>query len=292
MFYRRKKISTWKPKSKFLHKNKCDTTIAFLGHKLQINWSFQRLTQEALKCHVIQCSLKALGKEVQGYGSSIFLKKATTIALAEAWERLIFHLYRESSPERSQLFKSTTGFAAGRTSQEAKRFAREEFCERLLLYYAAFETKNLEKVHVEGIANSVLFEYLNRLSNLSLYRFRKAPWGDLLIGWLDLPGKKVYDSVFVSPKDFKCKLSKLLLSLYSSLAANPLEKSVKRINSKSPQIFLKPSELQTELLYPGFDLAPVALCYYNDASNHNLNHFRQDDLFEKLFSNICESFKT
>lgn len=273
------KDTPWKPTLSFLKKGKANTTIPFLNERIEVLWTFQIPRKRVGFQTNVQCTLTAKNKKVIGSGHAISLKKACCIALAEAWERRLFHFYQKI--ERVDI---STGFAAGRTIKTATLAAIEEYKERHLLYLASIYPEYLNSFSAKNFYQTFLVAVLKRyLPDFNLYIFNHN-LGKILLGWS--LQRSIFDSIYLGSKTESFYLRKLVYSLLSS--TQDLRKT-RNFLDKIPMI---PKEgvipdyksnfvnIKTKVLYARGILPPVVFAYI--PTNQPIKLHSQDALFKKI----------
>lgn len=269
----------WNPKLSFLKKGFCETPI--FKSPLTVEWSFQVPKKRIQVCSFIQCTMRAKGVEVQGFGYSFLPKKAYTVALAEAWERMVFQLYREQHHSPLQVRFSSTGYAAGSNAIHARRSAIEEYKERYLLYLAGRNISKVRNYKFQDTLSSLLIYFIEKeFGFLESYVYEEE-WGSLLALCVKGDEGMIYDSIFFNKYTERKSVRKILLSLLSSV--------FKEIKAPSLQRNLHLQDctnIETQLVYDGGLLPPVAVAFDPVSTRTYLNELSQDELFAFFYSQI------
>jgi hypothetical protein len=284
------KNKIWKPSRSFLSKGHATVKLPFMQQNLCISWTFQNPKKRTLQNYT-QCTMHAADKTTYGSGHGLF-SPVSAIAFAEAWERLVFDLYKEDKTSPIQARSTTTGYAAGPDIESAKQSALEEYKERYLLYLAAQNIHSLKPHRPKDLISRIQIHFLEKYyAPLQCYRFESSGWGRLLLAWVK--GERGFhcDSVFYKTGFEKKATHKLLSSLLASVQSHQI-KAMPLPQSKLELPLQNSASLETKVLYSGGVLAPVAFSYSPNASKPYLNDFTQDDLFALLFSKMDEPSAT
>lgn len=174
MFVSNKTRSLWNPTLSLLRSG----TASF--EKAPVHWRFTELTIPKIPMAFVECRLTFAGVEAVGLGDSVFFKKAAIKALAEAWERAWMRkLYEGGRVE----IKSSNGFAAGRTAQDAVMSARAECAERAIFLSAWEQQRGWQGVSCKGVAANLLLSFLSqRAWKTSFYRIDGGSTGQVVAG--------------------------------------------------------------------------------------------------------------
>lgn len=210
--------SSWSPSLRFLKRGKCDLPSGEVA-----SWSYKDLGSLFLPFKYLECELRVGELRVTGYGESVWIKKAMTKSLAEAWER--YWMIRKARDAGGQSITSN-GFAAGADMTMAKSRAREELIERQWVLTAWQMMSNFESIR-EIPLRGKLAQLAFSAEGFELRFFRICYDGHCVLAGLatSLQEGAVFDAVFGTEP---VKFSKLSRSL---LRAVMVGRSVKALTS-------------------------------------------------------------
>jgi hypothetical protein len=165
-----------------------------------VSWTVSSLPTGLLPISVVECRMRGLGGEAEGYGDSLTYSDSLTQAFAEAWERLWFDACGAAATD-DPAFDSSSGFAGGPTPDDARAAAREELVERAVLLTAWRARAGWERVEPEGLLSRVLETALNSLGwDVRCFRLREERLGEVFCALGTRPqGGVLFDSAFRAP---------------------------------------------------------------------------------------------
>lgn len=165
-----------------------------------LSWHVKALPTKLLPISVVECSLTGLGRTVRGYGDGLTYTESLTQAFAESWERIWFDALAGSDGAGPE-FRSSNGFAAGPTPDDARASARAELIERAVFLQAWDTRKGWERIEVEGLLPRVLDAALTAVGwQISLFRLTERRLGEVICGLgLRRQGGVLFDSSYRHP---------------------------------------------------------------------------------------------
>ncbi len=285
---------TWAPHLKFLTSGSANLKLSWRADSIAVRWCFHTHAGRSKRGQLIECTLQGAGKDVRGFATDFRLINTLRIALAEAWERFVFRLYREEELSPVQSRYRTTGYAAGKTALSAQQAAQEEYLERHLLVLAIKPHAIWQPYIFQGFYNHKLWGHLSQiLGPTESYVFEGKPGQRVLFGWAHTQQGPIFDSVYLNTQSERTSARRFLLSLLgTSPPANRNNLQINPLTEKVMSVLGDCASLETRLVYPGGPLPPVALAFDPHARAPYLNQLSQDEIFASLFLKAHQSPQT
>ncbi len=278
----RKFAVNWNPSLAFMKAGVAKIKLKWFAEEVSVKWTLSSVKRPLFPSKLVQCSMSAMGKNVQGFGYDWHLQNAAMYALAEAWERLLFQIYREQADSFLQTRFSSCGYAAGRNVEESELLAEAEYKERYLVFRASLYPEKMHKFEFKDLVGKTLYRMLERRfqSSLKSYLYKEEEWGSVLLLWMYTENGIIFDSQFVC-KDEVSSSHRILMSLFASLSI-PNEELLKSKPFNFPVLCLERT-LRTYVLHEGAVLPAVAVAYHATMHKPYLNEISQKELFGALF---------
>lgn len=128
-----------------------------------VTWKFAMYPRFRMPFYLFSCRINAWGISAVGCASSITREDAAKKSFAEAWERLWMKTISQTSPScaplqraQSAIHLSSNGFAAGETSEMARKNARFELVERAILLQAWQNMQGWQRRSAKGTRSKLI----------------------------------------------------------------------------------------------------------------------------------------
>lgn len=210
-----KSRDVWRADFKFFRKELTPFYNPFSKKEENVEWHFSILPSKKIPLRFVRCDMKGMGVTSSGFGDSIFLKTSMVQAFAEAWERLWMHFLCIHELPSLPAIKSSNGFAAGQTVEQALKNSKSELIERAMLL-EGWQNKT-------GWQCATLTDWKARLMRIyvgargwktSFYKLEDGHLGSVLVGFGEHSDLGlVCDAVFIGFNNQKIGELKLMRSL-------------------------------------------------------------------------------